>query len=108
MISGRIVFLRKFGPGKYMNKIFFTLLRISGNSVAHTGPNDPAILGSYGVKGVANASNIPGTRFGMIFVYHPVSDSLILVGGSISYAGSTNYESDVWQYSLSLNQWIWY
>lgn len=68
--------------------------------------DDPSVLGSYGTQGVASSSNTPGNRFSMTFIYHPNSDSMIMTGGQAVYGG-WNWESDLWQYSISLSKWIW-
>lgn len=56
----------------------------------------------YGTKGVADASNVPGARFGMAF-WKDSSGSMWLHGG----ISGTNYYNDLWKYDLGTNQWTW-
>jgi N-acetylneuraminic acid mutarotase len=70
------------------------------------GPSTINGSGTYGTKGVAAASNWPGSRFvGASWV--DASGNFWLFGG-IGYAssGSGNL-SDLWQYSSSSGEWTW-
>ena len=56
--------------------------------------------GTYGTKGVASATNIPGARYGSVF-WTDASTKLWLFGGYgyDNISGSTGYLNDLWKYS---------
>ena len=71
------------------------------------GDNYPNITGSYGVKGVSNSLNNPGSRSGSVS-WIDASGNFYLFGG-IGYDanGTVGFLNDLWKYNPSSNQWVW-
>ncbi len=67
------------------------------------GDNVAALLGSYGVQGVANATNLPPGRDETNASWKDLAGDLWMFGGS-SGAGSFN---DLWRYNISTNIFTW-
>jgi N-acetylneuraminic acid mutarotase len=59
--------------------------------------------GSRGIKGVANPSNVPGSRSSALSWSGPGGE-LWLFGGS---AGGYGMLNDLWRYDLSTDEWTW-
>jgi hypothetical protein len=60
--------------------------------------------GSYGVKGVPSASNLPHARtFGCI-TWTDLNNNLWLFGGN--YLGTMTF-NDLWKYDIVANEWTW-
>jgi len=68
---------------------------ISGSSTANQS-------GSYGVRGVANATNIPGSRCEYAASWTDNANDLWLFSGY--YNGFFN---DLWRYNIASNMWTW-
>lgn len=63
--------------------------------------------GTYGTKGVAGASNVPGARESPVLAYDPAG--YIWVYGGYGYDGSSGsgYLNDLWKYSIADDKWTW-
>jgi N-acetylneuraminic acid mutarotase len=71
---------------------------VSGSSTANAS-------GSYGVQGVAAASNVPGARYGAASWIDP-SGKLWLFGGyGFDSAGIASFLNDLWEFNAG--QWTW-
>lgn len=64
--------------------------------------------GSYGTKGVASSTNIPGARQASV-AWKDQSNNFWLFGGDgMDVSGTTNnYLNDLWKYDVSNNTWTW-
>lgn len=74
----------------------------TNNWTWEAGTNLPADAGTYGTKGVANATNTPPSRFSYTR-WQDASNNFYLFGGS----KSTSSQNDVWQYNTSTKMWTW-
>lgn len=64
----------------------------------------PNPLPSYGIQGIENSNNIPGTRFGAMS-WIDLQGNLWLFSGEIPYS---NYVyNDLWKYNIPTNMWVW-
>ena len=63
--------------------------------------------GVYGTRGVAGASNIPGSRVTSIFADH-LGNIWLFGGGGYDGAGNSGgVLNDLWEYSPSTSEWTW-
>lgn len=60
----------------------------------------------YGVRGVAAATNTPGSREGAM-TWTDTLGNLWLFGGSGFTSGHAGLMNDLWKYSITTNQWTW-
>ncbi len=64
-------------------------------------------LGTYGVLGTPASGNTPGAR-GNLFSWTDPSGNFWLFGGFGSDSAATQVElNDLWEYSVSTNEWTW-
>jgi N-acetylneuraminic acid mutarotase len=64
-------------------------------------------LGTYGTKGVADSSNVPGGRYEAAS-WLDSSDNLWLFGGKgLDYAGSLSGLNDLWKFDPANLEWTW-
>lgn len=68
-----------------------------------SGSKEVAAVGTYGIKGQANAANVPGARSGSLLWLDGAGD-LWLFGGA---ASATAFYNDLWKYDVSEGQWTW-
>jgi gliding motility-associated-like protein len=61
-------------------------------------------MGSYGVKGVASASNVPPSRFSYTR-WQDANNNFYLFGGGNIF--SFGFRNDVWQYNTKTKMWTW-
>jgi N-acetylneuraminic acid mutarotase len=79
----------------------------SGQWTWVSGSNTAGATGSYGVLNTPASSNVPGARDGAIS-WIDSSGNLWLFGGEFTPSGgSTVYFNDLWEYSVSANEWTW-
>jgi len=70
-----------------------------------TGSSSLNQYGTYGIKGVASTTNIPGSRTYSLVWYE--SNHIWLFGGQ-GYAATTNgYLNDLWKYDILTGIWTW-
>jgi len=63
--------------------------------------------GVYGTKGIANANNMPGTRYGSV-LWMDTKGNLWLYGGrGYDSKGSNGYLSDSWKFDVNTSEWTW-
>jgi N-acetylneuraminic acid mutarotase len=63
--------------------------------------------GVYGTKGVANANNMPGTRYGSV-LWMDTKGNLWLYGGKgYDSRGTNGYLCDSWKFDVNTNEWTW-
>jgi N-acetylneuraminic acid mutarotase len=62
--------------------------------------------GSYGAKGIAASSNVPGAR-GNAYAWTDKSGNLWLLGGALAEGTASNIGNDLWEYNVAANQWTW-
>jgi hypothetical protein len=67
-----------------------------------SGSNSTDALGVYGTRGVGAPSNVPGAR-GTAAGWSDSQGNLWLFGGG----GSLGVSNDLWQYSVTNNEWTW-
>jgi len=73
-----------------------------------SGPNTTSDYGVFGTKGVANAKNIPGARYGGALFIDSQAQNLYLFGGYCADStGSEDSCNDVWQFNLVTKLWTW-
>ncbi|HEG44242.1 MAG TPA: hypothetical protein ENH94_09360 [Phycisphaerales bacterium] len=73
---------------------------ISGSSTGNS-------VGIYGTKGVADAANIPGGRYGSVS-WTDGDDNLWLFGGyGYDSIGDRGWLNDLWKYNISSDTWTW-
>ena len=61
-------------------------------------------MGNYGIKGVANASNVPSSRATYTRWQDGYNNFYLFAGGRVDVTGAHN---DVWKYSHSSKLWTW-
>jgi N-acetylneuraminic acid mutarotase len=71
------------------------------------GANTVNAIGSYGTKGVADASNVPGAREFMAAWVDDNGDFWLFGGFGFDATGTVGYLSDLWRYQPSTNLWTW-
>ena len=72
-----------------------------------SGPNTKDSSGTYGTKGTASSSNIPGGRWGHVG-WIDSNDDLWLFGGyGYDVNGDLGYLNDLWKYDVSDDKWAW-
>jgi len=70
-----------------------------------SGPSTKDNSGTYGTKGTASSSYIPGGRRGLVG-WIDSNDDLWLFGGyGLDYNGDIGYLSDLWKYDVSADEW---
>eukprot|EP01122_Echinamoeba_exundans_P014794 TRINITY_DN6778_c0_g1_i1.p1 TRINITY_DN6778_c0_g1~~TRINITY_DN6778_c0_g1_i1.p1 ORF type:complete len:1331 (+),score=177.31 TRINITY_DN6778_c0_g1_i1:128-4120(+) len=68
----------------------------------------PSFWGTYGLKGVSDASNRPCSRYGANTFTDPNSGDLYMFGGiDLTDGLSSGLWSDLWRFSPSDQQWTW-
>ncbi len=65
--------------------------------------NAPAV---YGLQGIANVNNTPGSRLGSKSAWVDAANDLWLFGGNNS-AASVSFYNDMWRYNIATNSWTW-
>jgi N-acetylneuraminic acid mutarotase len=73
-------------------------LTIKGSDI----PNDG---GNYGIKGIANAANIPPARYAVSAATDP-NGNIWTFGGAANET-PTGWFNDLWKYNPSTNEWAW-
>ena len=63
--------------------------------------------GVYGTKGVANASNAPGTRYGSVLWMDTKGDLWLYGGRGYDSKGPGGYLSDSWKFDVNASEWTW-
>jgi hypothetical protein len=102
-LFGGVVWDSSYGATWYLNDLWKyepssgLWTWVSGSDIANEG-------GSYGVKGIAGANNVPGARNGAIS-WMDSTGNLWLFGGSSGNLGG--YLNDLWKYELSSGLWTW-
>lgn len=99
-----------------MRKIYFIAFLICISSIQlHAqggvwtwmkGSQTPNSLGSYGVQGVAAASNNPPNRYQAAY-WRDLQGNFWVFGGSSRQGLNIVIFNDLWKYSVSTNQWTW-
>ncbi len=80
----------------------------SGKWTWMSGQKAWALVGVYGTRGVADAANFPGARWGACGTATP--DGLLWVFGGYGYDGSTafpRYLADLWSFDPGTGMWTW-
>jgi len=67
-----------------------------------SGPSANNQSGSYGVRGVASATNIPGSRCEYAAAWTDNTSDLWLFSGY-----NSGYYNDLWRYQIGTNMWTW-
>ena len=79
----------------------------TGQWIWQGGSNAGGQNGTYGTKGVASASNIPGGRWAAA-TYTDSSGNVWLFGGQgYDASGNVGILGDLWKYSIATGQWTW-
>ena len=73
---------------------------VSGTNVTN-GP------GVYGTKGTGNSATVPGARVAMVNWIDGGGNLWLYGGGGYDGAGHLGDENDLWEYTMSSNQWTW-
>jgi len=63
--------------------------------------------GVYGTQGVADANNVPGTRYGSALWIDTKGNLWIYGGYGYDSKGSSGYLSDSWKFDVDSNEWMW-
>jgi hypothetical protein len=63
--------------------------------------------GVYGTKGVANANNMPGTRYGSVLCMDTKGNLWLYGGKGYDSRGSNGYLCDFWKFDVGTNKWTW-
>jgi len=71
-----------------------------------SGPDTVQQTGVYGTQGIADPSNVPGSRDGAV-AWKDSSGNLWLFGGDGYGALNLADLNDLWKYSMSTGQWTW-
>jgi len=71
-----------------------------------SGSNIVDQVGVYGEKGVADESNVPGSRQGAAGWFDSSTQELWLFGGH-RYSGTAQYYNDMWVYQVNNATWTW-
>jgi N-acetylneuraminic acid mutarotase len=75
-----------------------------------SGSNAPTAVygspGSYGVRGVAAPSNVPGSRAGAV-TWKDAAGNFWLFGGQGYDSANVGYLNDLWKYDPSTGEWTW-
>lgn len=86
--------------------IFLSAFAQSNQWTWVSGDNSNGQLGIYGIKGVASATNKPGSRNSHIS-WTDASGNLWLFGGFGNAANATGALNDLWKYTVATEQWTW-
>jgi len=70
------------------------------------GPNTVDQPGIYGVQGIPDSSNNPGSRSETAVGWTDNAGDLWLFGG-YTFEGSGGHHNDLWRYTISTNNWTW-
>ncbi|HML75650.1 MAG TPA: kelch repeat-containing protein [Anaerohalosphaeraceae bacterium] len=73
---------------------------VSGLSVT----NQP---GTYGIKGIAGAANVPGARSGSVSWTDDEGNFWLFGGYGYDSTGAMGYLNDLWKYDISMGLWVW-
>jgi N-acetylneuraminic acid mutarotase len=71
------------------------------------GPNVVNASGTYGTLGSAAAANVPGARDSAATWTDSAGNFWLFGGEGSDSIGTVGYLNDLWEYSVTLNQWIW-
>ena len=71
-----------------------------------SGSSGPNIASVHGTKGVAAASNMPGSRYSPL-TWVDGSGNFWVLGGYGYSAASVGFLNDLWKYDPATNQWTW-
>ena len=63
--------------------------------------------GVYGTKGVADANNVPGARYGSVLWMDTKGNLWFYGGRGYDSRGSGGYLSDSWKFDVDTNEWTW-
>jgi len=64
--------------------------------------------GVYGTKGIANSTNVPGTRYGSVLWMDTKGNLWIYGGYGYDSKGKGGYLSDFWKFDVNTtNEWTW-
>ncbi len=72
-----------------------------------SGSNTVNASGVYGAKGAANASSVPGARFGATSWTDSVGNLWLMGGLGYDGSGSIGNLNDLWSYNPASKQWTW-
>ena len=72
-----------------------------------SGESTMNVTGSYGVQGVANATNQPGSRYDSVSWVDNNGDFWVFGGLGDDANGSAGWLNDLWKYDPGTNQWTW-
>lgn len=88
------------GTNDYADLWKFDPITLEWTWVKGTGsPNTPTV---YGVQGIPNINNTPGSRGFSGCTWTDLNGDLWLYGGY-----SNGYNSDLWRYHIATNEWTW-
>ncbi len=71
--------------------------------------NFGCVIANYGTKGQAAATNTPGARYGG-YSWTDANGNLWYFGGTsyiVANNTTTGFNNDLWEFDITLNQWIW-
>jgi len=72
-----------------------------------SGANSVNQYGNYGVKGVVDVGNIPGSRYGAVEWLDSAGRVMIFGGQGFNDTNLRGMLNDVWRYDPSNNSWVW-
>ncbi|GEM_PF-558954 len=79
----------------------------SGNWTWMGGSDIPDVNGSYGLQGIGDVTNIPGSRTNAV-AWTDSSGAFWLHGGfGYAASGVDNYLNDLWRYDPGTGEWAW-
>jgi N-acetylneuraminic acid mutarotase len=72
-----------------------------------SGMNATGQLGSYGTKGIASPSNVPGSRSTAVARMDPQGKLWLFGGFGVDSAGSGGFLNDLWMFDPTTLEWAW-
>ena len=63
--------------------------------------------GTYGIKGVPAAANVPGARYGSAAWTDSTGNFWLFGGYGLDSIGTENYLNDLWRYDPDNDMWTW-
>ena len=72
-----------------------------------SGANVVGQLGTYGTRGTAAPSNIPGARFEAVSWTDAAGNFWLFGGSGLDSTGAAGGLNDLWKYSASAGEWTW-